>query len=130
MSKKILVVDDEEAHRLWSFEILKQNGYEVDTCSNARKALRLTDETDYDLIISDLVMPEMSGTDFIKEVYKNRKDQKAIILTGHGDVETFIESVYDLGVCEYIVKPVETEEFISMVGKLISESDEDVELTA
>ncbi len=118
--KSILVVDDDEAHLIWSTEILEQSGYEIDVAHSAEKGLAMLAENSYDLIISDLVMPGMSGMDFVRKVAEFRKDQKAIIMTGHGDVDTFIESVHGLGALEYIVKPVESSVFITMVDKLTS----------
>lgn len=117
-TKSILLVDDDEAHLMWSEEILSEQGYQIRSTHSAKEALDLVGAESFDLIISDLVMPEMSGIDFMRKVAEHRAGQKAIILTGHGDIETFIESVYDLGALEYIVKPVDAEEFIAMVGKL------------
>ncbi|MBI4665760.1 MAG: response regulator [Nitrospinae bacterium] len=122
--KSILLVDDDEAHLLWSSEVLKESGYEIETTFSAEAALKMLQNKPYDLIISDLVMPEMSGTDFVRKVAGIRKGQKAIIMTGHGDVESFMESVYDLGALEYIIKPVEMEEFLTIVKKIISQNVE------
>lgn len=116
-TKTILLVDDDEAHLLWSSEVLKESGFAIETASSPKEAMKLLIGKPYDLIISDLVMPEMSGLDFVRNIASIRKGQKAIILTGHGDVESFMESVYDLGAIEYIVKPVEMEEFVSIVKK-------------
>lgn len=116
-TKTVLLVDDDEAHLLWSSEVLKESGFLIETASTPREALKLLGDKPYDLVISDLVMPEMSGVDFVRSIAGIRKGQKAIILTGHGDVESFMESVYDLGAIEYIVKPVEIEEFITIVKR-------------
>lgn len=129
MPKTILLVDDDEAHILWSREILESQGFETDSSHSAKEALEMLARKAYDLVISDLVMPEMSGVDFVRRMAGIRKGQKAIIMTGHGDVDTFIESVYDLGALEYVVKPVETEDFIAMVKKLTS-SPSDIGLSA
>lgn len=124
MKKTILLVDDDDAHVMWSTEILEQNGYKVESTHSAGEALDLLEKKKYDLIISDLVMPEMSGIDFVKRISELRKGQKAIIMTGHGDVDSFIKSVYDLGALEYIIKPVETDDFLAMVKKLTSSSSD------
>lgn len=116
-TKTILLVDDDEAHLLWSAEVLTDSGFLIETASTPKEALKLLGVKPYDLVISDLVMPEMSGLDFVRSIASIRKGQKAIILTGHGDVESFMESVYDLGAIEYIVKPVEIEEFITIVKR-------------
>lgn len=116
-TKTILLVDDDEAHLLWSSEVLKESGFLIETANTPREALKLLGDRAYDLVISDLVMPEMSGLDFVRSIAGVRKGQKAIILTGHGDVESFMESVYDLGAIEYIIKPVEMEEFVAIVKR-------------
>ncbi|MBF0171487.1 MAG: response regulator [Nitrospinae bacterium] len=119
-TKSILLVDDDEAHLLWSEEILSEQGYRIRSTHSAKEALDFFDSESFDLVISDLVMPEMSGIDFMRRVAQKKHGQKAIILTGHGDIDTFIESVYDVGALEYIVKPVDAEEFVAMVAKLTS----------
>ena len=116
-TKTILLVDDDEAHLLWSSEVLLESGFLIETANSPKEALKLLKSKSYDLVISDLVMPEMSGLDFVRSIASIRKGQKAIILTGHGDVESFMESVYDLGAIEYIVKPVEMEEFVTIVKR-------------
>lgn len=123
VAKSILVVDDEEAHLMWSTEILEQNGYKVEVANSAEKALILLEDMEFDLIISDLIMPGMSGIDFVRQVAELKKGQKAIIMTGHADVDTFIESIHGLGALEYIIKPIQIDQFISMVNKIISPAD-------
>lgn len=123
VSKSILVVDDEEAHLMWSTEILERNGYRVEVANSAEKALDMLDGVEFDLIISDLVMPGMSGIDFVRKVAETKSNQKAIIMTGHGDVDTFIESIHGLGALEYIIKPIQTDEFVNMVNKIVSPAE-------
>ena len=124
--KTILIVDDDEAQLLWSTEVLKQNGYAIESSRTGEEALKMLINKPYDLIISDLVMPGMSGMELVRSMAEVRKGQKAIIMTGHGDVDSFIESVHGLGALDYIVKPIDTEDFINMVNKL-TESTQDVE---
>lgn len=119
-NKTILLLDDDEAHLMWSVEILEQNGYKTDVAKAAEKALEMLEKKSYDLIISDLVMPGMSGIDFVRKIAGVRKGQKVIIMTGHGDIDTFIESVHGLGALEYILKPIDTSDFISIVNKLVA----------
>jgi len=127
--KTILLVDDDEAHLLWATEILGDEGLDITVTSSGTEALAMLERTSYDLIISDLNMPEMSGTELVEKVADIYVNQKVIIMTGHGDVESFMQSVYGLGALEYIIKPVEAEDFISMVRKLIS-LDTDIASTA
>lgn len=127
MAKTILLVDDDEAHLLWSTEILREKGYDIEATDSAKEALGFLETKSYDLVISDLRMPEMSGITFVKKIAGIRGGQKAIILTGHGNMETFIETVHGLGVLEYINKPVEIDELVAVIDKLTgADSDRDI----
>lgn len=118
--KSILIVDDDEAHLMWSTEILEETGYQINVAHSAEVALEMLADKQYDLIITDLIMPGISGIDFVRQAADLRKGQKAIIMTGHGDVDTFIESIHGLGALEYIIKPIDTGDFVNMVNKLVS----------
>ena len=118
MTKKILLVDDDEAHLLWSTEILRDKGYDIEATHSANKAIDLLKADSYDLVISDLRMPEMSGIELVKKIAEIREGQKAIILTGYGDTESFIETVHGLGVLEYINKPIEIDKLVAVIDKL------------
>ncbi len=129
MSKNILLVDDDDVHLLWATEILEQEGYVTESAKSVSSAMDFLKNNKYDLIITDLVMPGMSGIDFIKEVAEKYKGQKAIVMTGHADVDSFIESVYDIGAMEYIIKPVPRNDFVAMVNKLTGEVPKTNELS-
>ncbi|HJM82965.1 MAG TPA: response regulator [Nitrospinota bacterium] len=116
----ILLVDDDEVQLAWSKKILVHHGYKVDIARSAEKGLELISKQPYDLIVSDLMMPGMSGIDFVREIGSFEKDYKVVLMTGHADVDTFIESVYGLGALEYIVKPIDGKDFIEIVCKLTS----------
>ena len=118
MAKTILLVDDDEAHLLWSAEILREKGYVVEATDSATEALDLIEANSFDLVISDLRMPEMSGIALVKKISEIREGQKAIILTGYGDMESFIESVHGHGVLEYINKPIEIDKLVAVIDKL------------
>ena len=129
MAKTILLVDDDEAHLLWSAEILREKGYEVEATESANEALDLLKANSFDLVISDLRMPEMSGIVLVKKIAEIRESQKAIILTGHGDMESFIESVHGHGVLEYINKPIEIDKLVAVIDKLTG-PDSDTKIPA
>ena len=80
--------------------------------------MELISKQPYDLIVSDLMMPGMSGIDFVREIGSFEKDYKVVLMTGHADVDTFIESVYGLGALEYIVKPIDGKRVRSLVKLL------------
>ncbi|MFW2331222.1 MAG: response regulator [Nitrospinota bacterium] len=118
--KRLLLVDDDEAHLLWASEVLEENGFEIISSKSSKEALELIKKERIDLIISDLVMPEMGGIEFVKKIADIKADQRVIIMTGHGDIDSYIESRYNLGALEYIGKPIKIEEFLKVINEVIA----------
>ncbi len=105
-SPRILVIDDEDTI-LWLFEqILKPEGFEVVTARNGLEGLENYKRHKPDAILLDLIMPKMSGMEFLRSLRGLDKHVPVIILTGYGDAQSVRESV-PLGVSEYIGKPFE-----------------------
>jgi two-component system response regulator AtoC len=102
----ILVVDDEEDLLVSFKEILEEEGYKVDIESNPVKAVEMVKNNDYDLIISDLKMPNLGGNEFLKEIRKYNNFVSFIILTAYGTVDTAVECMKN-GAYDYISKPVD-----------------------
>ncbi len=112
----ILVVDDDEVIRgLVSFT-LRSNGYGVETQSDARSALASVEKALPDLIISDIMMPEMDGLEFLKTL-RSREDTRAIpviLLTAMDQTEDVVKGLH-LGADDYMVKPFKPSELIARV---------------
>jgi len=102
----ILVVDDEEDLLITFKEILEEEGYKVDIESDPVKAVEMVKNNDYDLIISDLKMPNFGGNEFLKEIRKYNNFVSFIILTAYGTVDTAVECMKN-GAYDYISKPVD-----------------------
>jgi two-component system response regulator AtoC len=102
----ILVVDDEEDILVSFKEILEDEGYKVDISPNPKEAVELVKQNDYDLIISDLKMPQMSGDQFLKEVRKYNQISSFIVLTAYGTVETAVDCMKH-GAFDYLSKPID-----------------------
>ncbi len=102
----ILVVDDEEDILVSFKEILEDEGYKVDISPNPKEAVELVKQNDYDLIISDLKMPQMSGDQFLKEVRKYNQTSSFIVLTAYGTVETAVDCMKH-GAFDYLSKPID-----------------------
>ena len=108
---KILVVDDERSIRS-TFEIfLSKEGHEVFLAEDANNAKRTTDEQDLDLIITDIIMPKMTGIDLLTFIKSNKPDIPIIIMTGEPTVDTAKEAVKN-DANDYLIKPVSKEELI------------------
>ncbi len=117
MANKILVVDDESIIRESLSYILKKEGYEVEEAENGRIAYNILVEKSFDLVITDLEMPEMKGTELLKEIKKLNIQTSTIVVTAYGSLETAISALRN-GASDYILKPVEFDELIIKVKKL------------
>lgn len=102
----IVIVDDEEMvlTSLDSFLNLETT-YNVMTFTSAKAALDFIKDNNFDLVVSDYLMPEMDGISFLAEVKKIRPEVPRIILTGYADKENAIKAINDVGLYQYIEKP-------------------------
>ncbi len=101
---EILVVDDEQSIREVIKLQLNDAGYDVDIADNGRTALDLLTRKAYDLILTDIRMPEVSGLDLLKHVRTNRMDTDVIMMTAYASMENAIETMRE-GAVDYIIKP-------------------------
>ncbi len=106
----LLIVDDEEMvlTSLRAFLTLETE-YEVRTFSSATEALEAVNEQTIDLVISDYLMPGMTGIDFLLEVKKLQPYATRILLTGYADKENAIKAINDVGLYQYVEKPWDNE---------------------
>lgn len=106
---RILVVDDNKELREILEEFLKGEGHDVEGSPNGRDALERHQQSPFDLIITDLNMPEISGMELIKTIRKDNQDTEFVIITGYASMDTAVEAVRT-GAFDYIVKPFRMEE--------------------
>ncbi len=114
----ILVVDDEEAMRRSLAEILRLEGYQVETASDGETAISLLQSTDYDLLLLDLKMPGVDGIEVLRNATKLRPDTQVVLLTAHGSLESAIEALRH-GANDYLLKPSSTEQILSSVQQAL-----------
>jgi len=119
--EKILVVDDEDMIRDLCYHILTAEGYQVTTVPNAIAALEELDRTATDLMITDIKMPGMDGLELFERVKAQNQDLVTIFITGHGTLDTAIESLMR-GVDGFVLKPFTQEELLGAVDRAISRS--------
>jgi len=114
---RILIVDDEEIMCNALYLHLKEDGFDISKAYNAREAIRIFDEKIFDLVISDLRLGDMDGTDLISEL--KEKDDKTVfvIMTAYGTMEKALEAG-KLGVYYFITKPFSMEQIDSIVNKV------------
>jgi two-component system response regulator PilR (NtrC family) len=122
MAERILVVDDEDIIRESLSYILRKEKYEVDEAANGKIAFEMLKESSYDLVITDLEMPEMKGIELLDELRKVNLQTNTIVITAYGSMETAIAALRS-GASDYILKPVEFDELIIKVKKLFEVRD-------
>jgi YesN/AraC family two-component response regulator len=121
--KRILVIDDEELVTKSLLKFLKTQGYAATTAKSGPEALEKVKETDFDLIICDVRMPEVDGIETIKQIRsylekQNKEPIPEVLISGYADVEKY-ESAMDLEVADYLYKPFDNSEFLRIIKKNI-----------
>ena len=104
MKVNILVVDDESTIRESLRLVLEEEGYETSIASDGKEALDLIKVNDFDIIITDLKMPEIDGMALIRQCQQICPQTSIIIITAHGSLESAIEALR-IGAYDYILKP-------------------------
>lgn len=107
----VLLVDDEPQILTILSETLESVGYEVHTCNSGPEALDVLEAHQVDLMVSDLRMPEMSGTELLLKVRERKHNMPVIFLTGFGDMKSAVEAMR-LGAFDYLNKPVDIERLV------------------
>ncbi len=116
----ILVVEDDEAMRDLLSEELEDAGFDVQAAGSAAAGLEVARATRFDLVITDLRMPEMDGFDLIRGVMALPTPPHVVMITAFGSIETAIRAV-KLGAYDYITKPFEIEELLLVADKALGE---------
>lgn len=117
-SARILIVDDEVFVREILVRKLRALGYVCDSCEDGPSALKILHEQAYDLLLTDIMMPEMSGVDLIKEAAKVRPELAVILVTSVIDLEVAVDAL-KLGAYDYITKPFSLEEVTVAVARAL-----------
>jgi len=115
---KILVVEDERDLNKIITKHLKKNNYSVDSCFDGQEALDFISYSEYDLIITDIMMPNVNGYEFIDKLRANKNNTPVIMLTAKDTLEDKIVGL-DSGADDYIVKPFEFEELLARIRVLM-----------
>jgi DNA-binding NtrC family response regulator len=115
---KILVVDDEEYMLKLFRKILAKEGHEVLSADSGVEAVDLVKEEAFDLMISDLVMPDFDGMDLLKEIKTRYPDMPFIVITAYGTVESAVEAM-KTGAFDYLTKPFRKDDILLVVGKAL-----------
>jgi two-component system, NtrC family, response regulator PilR len=109
MKPRILVVDDEESIREFLEIMLKKEGYEVTCAEDGLKAKDLLAKRSFDMVISDLQMPNMTGIELLKHVKESYPDLTFMLITAFGTTESAVEAM-KMGAYDYLTKPFKIDE--------------------
>lgn len=122
-SAAVLIVDDEpEICRLVA-DVLSDCGCACDTCTNPRQAMALLCERRYSVLVTDILMPKVTGLDLLVHVRRRARDCKVILLTGRSCRETLAQALV-LGAFDYLEKPFRPDELIECVQRAIRAADD------
>src|SRR4051794_34451078 len=116
---KVLVIDDEEAIREGLEMLLLTEGYSVDLAVNGTDGLRHMESRGYDLVLLDLMMPDISGMDVLSEARQRDKETPIFMITAYGSVEAAVHAL-KLGANDYFSKPWDNDKLIIEIDSMIA----------
>jgi len=117
-TRRLLVIDDEESHRLMLRAVLKEEGYQVAEASDGPEAIRAVEQETYDLILLDLRLQTMDGLETLAEIRKISPLVPVIIMTAYASVKTAVGAL-KAGATDYLTKPLDIEELKVLIEKAL-----------
>jgi len=118
-SARILVVDDDVGIRQLVQSLLQRAGYRADTVEDALEAQKRLAKEDVDVVISDIMMPGLTGIDLLKSLQKDAPDVPVILMTGNPNMETAAEAIRTGSAIDYLSKPFSAEEILRTVERAV-----------
>lgn len=113
---RLLVVDDEEDYRVMMSAHLRRKGFDVETASDGAEALEVLEAGDIEVLITDLTMPEMDGLELLKRAKEADPYLEVVVISGAGTLESAISSMRMGGAYDYLPKPLDTMEDLSLAA--------------
>jgi DNA-binding NtrC family response regulator len=120
MKGRVLVIDDEAIVRVSCERVLKPEGFDVVVTSRGDEAIDFLEKEPYDVVLTDLKMPDMDGLEVLKIIKERWPDIQVIIITGYGTISTAVQAI-KMGAYEYIEKPFTPQDILEVVEKAIKE---------
>ena len=115
---KILLIEDEEPSREALFLLLKGSGFSVKGTGSGTDGLRLMAAERFDIVITDLFLPDLSGIDILKKIKDSSPHTEVILITGHASAETAVKAMKE-GAFDYITKPLNIDELRLIIDKAV-----------
>ena len=110
----VLLIDDEEIALSNLTHVFEREGYKVTACKDGESGLAAMQQTEFDLVLTDLRMPGIDGMDVLKHVRESSPDVPVIMITGHASLDSAVDAM-KAGAYHYISKPYQEDEFIALV---------------
>jgi len=115
---RILAIDDQRYFRELIEGLLIEEGYEVETTSTGEDALHILQRDDFDVVITDLVMPGIDGTQLVQRIKERHPDQEIVMVTGVVDVKTAVDAMKQ-GATDYILKPFDRNDLARSLDNIL-----------
>ncbi len=115
----ILIVDDEKNYLVVLSSFLSGEGYEPITADNAQQALDIVENTDLDLVLTDMKMPSMDGIELLRRIKEKSPDLPVVMMTAYGTVEKAVEAM-QLGAFNFVLKPFQNETLKQIIRNAVS----------
>jgi signal transduction histidine kinase/GGDEF domain-containing protein len=128
MGSRILVVDDEKEIRDFLLKALTRlKGYDVELAESGEEALKKIEKGNFDLVLTDLKMPNTDGLQLVTEIGKSKPEILTVLMTGHGTIDSALEAM-KRGASDYLTKPLNLDEMIVRLQKVLEERQRFVKL--
>jgi DNA-binding NtrC family response regulator len=121
---RILIVDDDENILRVEAAILKDKGYEVETATTGAEAIEKTERRHFDLMLVDIRLPDMEGTEAITRVHDTTPKIRKVIVTGYPSLQNAVAAVNN-GADAYVMKPFDVEQMLETVRKQLDLQDQE-----
>jgi DNA-binding NtrC family response regulator len=118
MAERILVVDDEQIIRESLGFVLKKEGYQVEEAPNGKEALAKQEARPFDVVISDIEMPELRGMELLEHITKRTPQTFVIMITAFASIETAVAALRK-GAYDYVLKPIDFDDILHRIRKLL-----------
>lgn len=116
---RILCVDDETNILSALRRLFRQNGYQISIAGSGAEGLKVLEAEPFDLVISDMRMPEMDGAQFLERVFRLYPDTVRILLTGYADITSTISAINKGQIYRYVSKPWDDQELLTTVRQAL-----------
>jgi DNA-binding NtrC family response regulator len=121
MAERLLIVEDEDTLCESLQRVFTRDGYEVDRADSAESSFKLLEHRSYDLIITDNILPGISGIELLTRYRRTNPAQKVIVITAYASLSSAVESI-KAGACDFIIKPLMHDEIKKAVRKALDRS--------